>query len=259
MTTMAFTSVGESGITNLKIGAKWKELSAKTTNYQEARKTRQKALQDQEQGRLPNDLAKLRFEKAAELWLIDREKFVAPKTHRIDRERLVPLKAEFGHLRLCDIAEDSVRAYQIKRSGKVSPRTVNLETKVLRMMLRNAKVWARIADGFRPLPENRTGPGRALSPEQERKLFEIACSKPGWKVAYCVALIASNTSARGCELKGLRLRDVDLIEKVLRICRQNTKTDAGVRVVPLNESALWACARLLERAERSAVESPITS
>src|SRR5580658_3168648 len=78
----------------LKIGAKWKELSAKTTNYQEARKARQKALQDQEQGRLPNDLAKLRFEKAAELWLIDREKFVAPKTHRIDRERLVPLKAE---------------------------------------------------------------------------------------------------------------------------------------------------------------------
>src|ERR1035438_1557975 len=74
----------------LKIGGKWKEVSTKTTNYKEARKIRQDALQAQEEGRLPNDFAKLRFEKASELWLAERAQLVARKTHRIDKERMVP-------------------------------------------------------------------------------------------------------------------------------------------------------------------------
>jgi hypothetical protein len=65
-----------------------------------------------------------------------------------------------------------VRAYQTKRAAKVSPRTVNLETKVLRLILRRARLWARIADDFKSLREDKRGPGRALSTEQERKLFE---------------------------------------------------------------------------------------
>ena len=36
---------------------------------------------------------------------------------------------------------------------------------------------------------------------------------------------------------------------VLRIQRQNTKSDAGARDVALNEFALWALKRLLKRAE----------
>jgi len=234
----------------LKIGGKWKEVSTKTTAYSTARKIRQDALQAQEEGRLPTDFAKLKFEKASELWLAERAQLVATKTHRIDKERLVPLKAEFAGKRLCDISSDMVRAYQVKRTNKVGHRTVNLETKVLRMILRQARLWARIADDFKPLPENKQGPGRALTPEQERKLFEIAATRPGWQVAYWAALLASNTTARGGELKGLRIGDVDLIEKTLRIRRVSTKTDAGARIVPLNESALWACARLLERARK---------
>ena len=36
----------------LKIAGRWKEISTKTTNYQKARKTRQDAVQAQEQGQL---------------------------------------------------------------------------------------------------------------------------------------------------------------------------------------------------------------
>lgn len=232
----------------LKIGAKWKEVSTKQTNYKEAKKVRQQALTDQEQGRLPNDFAKLRFEKATELWLTERKQLVAPKTHRIEKERLVPLTAAFGGSRLCDITSDMIRAYQVKRTAKVGPRTINLETKVLRMVLRNAKLWARIADDFKALRENKRGPGRALTAEQEKTLFEVAASREGWQVAYRAALVASNTTARGGELKGLRISDVNLLEKTLTIQRLSTKTDAGARVIPLNETAMWACARLLERA-----------
>jgi integrase len=240
----------------LKIAGKWTEVSTKTTNYRDARKIRHDALQAQEDGRLPTDFAKLKFEKASETWLEERKPVVAPKTYRIDRERLVSLKASFTGRRLCDITTDMVRAFQSKRATKVSPRTVNLETKVVRMILRRGRLWARIADEFRPLPENKRGPGRALSPEQERKLFEVASSRPGWTVAYYAALLANNTTARGGELKGLRIGDVDLMERTLCIQRVSTKTDAGARVVPLNDVALWACARLKERAERLGASDP---
>jgi integrase len=240
----------------LKIAGKWKEVSTKTTSYKEARKVRHEALQAQEEGRLPTDFAKLRFDRASAMWLEERTPMVAPKTHRIDRERLVALKAVFAGSRLCDITSDMVRSYQAKRAAKVSPRTANLETKVLRMILRRGRLWARIADDFRPLPENKQGPGKALTPEEERRLFDAAASRPGWSVVYYAALLAGNTTARGGELKGLRIGDLNLIEKTIRIQRASTKTDAGARIIPLNETAMWACARLLERAEKLGASEP---
>jgi len=116
------------------------------------------------------------------------------------------------------------------------------------MILRSAKLWARLADDYRPLPENRRGPGRALSPEQERRLFQVAATKPEWDAAYYAALIAANTTTRGCELKGLRLADLDLISRTISVRRSATKTEAGCRVIPLNETATLALVRLLERA-----------
>jgi integrase len=240
----------------LKVGGKWKEFSTHKTNYQEARKVRQKALQDQEQGRLPTDLAKCRFEKASGEWLDGRKKLIASKTYRIDKERMKPLLAYFGGMRLCDITSDAVRAYQLSRAGKVSPRTVNLETKVLRMVLRTGRLWSRISDDFKPLPENKQGPGRALTEEQEKRLFQTAASKTEWQVAYYASTLAANTTARGCEIKGLQLRDVDLLNKTMTIRRASTKTDAGARIIPLNSTACWAVARLLERANKIGSTQP---
>src|SRR5439155_22376544 len=134
------------------------------------------------------------------------------------------------------------------RVGKVSNRTVNLEIKVVRMILRNAKLWSRVADDVRPLPENKGGPGRALLLAEEQRLFEVAASNADWEVAYYDGILAANTTARGCEIKGLRLADIDLIGRKMTIRRSSTKTDAGCRVVPLNRAAAWALARLLERA-----------
>jgi integrase len=240
----------------LKIAGRWKEYSTHTDNYQKARKVRQLAIQDQEAARLPSDLAKWRFEKASAEWLEGRKNLVAPKTHRIDKERMKPLLAFFGGQRLCDITADAVRAYQLRRAGSVGPRTVNLETKVLRMVLRTSRLWSRIAEDFKPLPENKQGPGRALSEEQEKALFQIAASKTQWEVAYYAATLATNTTARGGEIKGLRLQDVDLLNKTLTIRRASTKTDAGARIIPLNEMACWAVTRLLERAKKVGSTEP---
>lgn len=52
---------------------------------------------------------------------------------------------------------------------------------------------------------------------------------------------------RGVEIKNLRIGDVNLIDREVSIKR--SKTDTGVRRIPLNEGAMWAFARLFERAQ----------
>lgn len=240
----------------LKIAGKWKEISTHTKSYQEARRLRQQAVQDQEAGRLPTDMAKWPFEKAATNWLAGREPLISAKSFRTERERLVPLLRAFSGRKLTDITIDDNRGYQVTRSKVVGPKTINLDCAVLRMILRAAKLWARVADDFKPLPRPRRGPGRALSQEQEKRLFDTASSKHDWQVAYCAALIAANTTARSCEVRGLRLGDVDLLERTMRVRRTTTKTDAGCRVVPLNEASTWALARLLERAQLLGAVAP---
>jgi integrase len=232
----------------MKVAGRWKEISTRTTSYQGAKQIRDTALQAQREGRLPTDMSNWPLEKAAKEWLAGRTRLVAPQTARIDRERLVPLVRALGSQRLSQITARDISGYQLRRMTTVSPRTVNLETKVLRMILRSAKSWSHLADDYKALREDKRGPGRALSPEEERRLFEVASSNPNWSVAYYAALLAANTTARGCEIKGLRLNDVDLEARSMTIRRTSTKTDAGCRIVPLNTSATWALARLLERA-----------
>jgi integrase len=55
---------------------------------------------------------------------------------------------------------------------------------------------------------------------------------------------------RGCELKGLHWRDVNLFEKILVIRRTSTKMDAGARVIPLNRNAILALSELWDRAAK---------
>ena len=54
------------------------------------------------------------------------------------------------------------------------------------------------------------------------------------------------TTMRGCELKGLRWRQVDFIQRTITVRRTTTKTDAGERVIPLNHDAWTAILELRE-------------
>ena len=243
----------------LKVDGRWKEYSTRTTSYEEARIEKAKAERAQEEGRLPTDMAKWPFERAAEEWLAGRSKMVAIRTLQIDKERLVPLRKAFAGRRLEEIVVNGgrvIRSYQLRRTEQVGNRTINLETKVLRMILRSAKLWSRVAEDYQALPEDKRGPGRALTPDAEQRLWNAAMSNPNWLVAYCAALVANNTTARGCEIKGLRICDVDLAFQVIRIRRASTKTNAGCRDVPLNETAMWALARLLARASLLGATAP---
>lgn len=234
--------------TRVKIAGKWKELSLGTRNYNEARRKRQEKVDEFEERQKLPDLATLPFQKASELWLGERLKLVSTGTYKIEKQRLAPLVEKLGNLRLIDITYQHLRAYQLTRIEQVSPRTCNLELKVVRQLLKTARLWSRISDDIKPLKENSRGPGRALTPEQEEKLFACAQKSLYLSAAFYAGIVAANTTMRGCELKGLQLRDVDLTNRTLSIRRNSTKTDAGCRLIPLNNAAVWALTKLLERA-----------
>ena len=118
------------------------------------------------------------------MWLKERFKLVAPNTYRIDKERLKPLQEKFGAKKLCQITAQDLRAYQLVRIEKVGSGTVNLELKVLRQLLQTARCWSQLADDYKPLKENHQGPGKALTSEEETRLFKIAMADPNASAAY---------------------------------------------------------------------------
>ena len=230
----------------LTIDGERRFFSTKTTNYQQGRQVRSKAEKAQEAGELPNDLSKWPFEKLLAHVREQRKLHLAENTIRLEKERSVQLLKHFTGTRVSKIDATAIRHYQQARSKAVSSRTINLEIKVLRHVLEPAKTWAAIAPDYKRLPEDRRGPGRAIEEAQERLLFDTARSKPGWDAAFYAAMVAANTTCRSVEVKNLHISDLNLVDRELRVAR--AKTDAGVRGIPLNDAAMWACARLLERA-----------
>ena len=131
--------------------------------------------------------------------------------------------------------------------------TLNAELGILRRILKRAKLWARVADDVRPLREP-SSIGRALTQKEQQRLLQTAVMRPEWETAYLAAILGLNTTARGCELKGLQWADVDLFCKTLTI--RESKTTAGERIVPLTSVACSALTRLRARAESFCAVEP---
>jgi integrase len=86
-----------------------------------------------------------------------------------------------------------------------------------------------------------------LTEEDKTRLLQTAVKRPEWETAYLAAILCLNTTARGCELKGLQWMDVNLLDRTITVRR--SKTAAGVRAIPLTDVACSALARLRIRAE----------
>jgi integrase len=151
-----------------------------------------------------------------------------------------------------------IRRYQARRRETVGPKTVNNELLVLIGVLKQAKLWKRLEEEYKPLPIPKQGPGKALIPDEGQHLIATARKRPAWDVALCATLLAYSSGCRSWEIKSLKFKDLMMGSDpaVLRIRRQNTKSDAGARDVALNELALWALKRLLKRAELLGATEP---
>ena len=131
------------------------------------------------------------------------------------------------------ITPADVLAYIRKRKAEnIANATINRELDIIRGVLKKAKRWHLFSDEIKPLPV-REKIGRALTFEEKMRLLVMASSRPDWLAAYCAAVLAFNTTARGCELK-VSVRGI----QAARICNAERESNyrgeldqaAGVRL-----------------------------
>ncbi len=222
--------------------------SLDTTDYREALRIEKKLIGEARAGKLSakrNETARLPFGEAAEQFLRDRTPHLAPKSVSTERERSKAVNRTFGDTPVCRITPESVLAYvRERKAGGISNATVNRELDVIRGVLKKAKRWHLFADEIRPLPV-RQNVGRALAYDEKLRLLKIAASRPEWQTAAWAATLALNTTMRGCEIKQLCWRDIDLMERAVTV--RKSKTEAGERVIPLNGDAWNAIVSLYRR------------
>ncbi len=246
---MALYKRGKTWHTDFSVDGQRFRQSLDTTDWREAQSLERDLIASAKEGKLTQagqGFAKLNMTEALERYLADRTARVQPRSARSESDHAKPLREYFGCLPIARIDIDRILAYVRQRKARgLSNVTMNMELGILRRVLKRAKRWHLFADEVPRLPERRDI-GRALQPDEKLRLLKVAQSKPEWETAYLASLLALNTTMRGCEVKQLRWRDVDLMDHSLVIRR--SKTRAGERVIPLNASAYNAVMRLRERA-----------
>jgi len=104
------------------------------------------------------------------------------------------------------------------------------------------------------LPTITSEPREMLTAAEKQHLFETAASKPEWQTAYCAALLTANTSMRPKELMRLLWSDLDPFSRLITVRR--SKTEAGKRVIPLNDEAWSAIAAMKKRDDALGAYAP---
>jgi integrase len=248
---MALYKRGKTWHTDFTVNGERFRQSLETTDWREAQSKEKELIGQASAGKLAptsQQFSKLTFTQALERYLEDRAAHVQPRSKRSESDHAKPIREYFASLPVARIDADSILAYIRHRKAKgLSNTTVNMEIGILRRILKRAKRWHFVADEIPHLPERRDI-GRALQPEEKLHLLRLANSKPEWETAYLASVLALNTTMRGCEIKQLRWRDIDLMDRSLVIRR--SKTLAGERVIPLNTHAYNAIMRLRERSQK---------
>jgi len=147
-----------------------------------------------------------------------------------------------------------------------APQTINVTISVLRLLLKHARLWNRISEDYKPIRNIKPPVGRALSQEEQKKLFETAALwksdapltrkgrdgktyqiTPSWQYAHAAAILAAYCGMRACEIKGLQWKDVNFAAGTLEI--RQSKTPGGWRTPTLNAVCSDALAGLYETAQ----------
>jgi integrase len=180
------------------------------------------------------------FSVAAKAWLAENAHW-SESTREIYTSKLVHLGPCFGKLLLSDISASDISRYQRQRQReKASGRQINMETAVVRMILRQHRLWHLIEPDFRPMRENEEI-GRALTDDEVFSLL-AAAKKSRSRSLYPALVLLINTGMRVSELRHMRWRQVDMIERTVTV--GNSKTEGGKgRLIPLNQEAFTVIAK----------------
>ncbi len=106
--------------------------------------------------------------------------------------------------------------------------------------MKRVGLWEEIGPHYEPMPLPKETRGRALSPEERVKLFEAAQTSTNWQAAFLFAMLSINTTAGPKEIATLRLKDVDLDNRLIIVQPGGAKNVHRIRPIPLNEEAFKA-------------------
>ncbi len=223
------------------------------------------------------NFSELTLAEARRFWLLRRAQSssLQSRTHERDTAYLDALDKFFGHLRLREITPGHIRAYQFarqaneisiggetvkpwKRGAKAS--TINHEISLLGRILHHCRLWQRIKPYYFPLAVPGWSPRKILSDDDEEVFFARAAADKDCALAYWTAAITTNTSASGCELRGLRLKHIFLraageISEIY-IPEDAAKNDCRPRKIALNSIARWAVEQCYRRAHQLGSTEP---
>jgi integrase len=190
----------------------------------------------------------LPFRRASELWLEQHRRYIKPNTLRSYVFAVKVLNDYFGDLIVRKIHIGHVRQYQQDRAHRAGAYRINGELSCFAMVLKEAKCWKPIEELYRPMPVPKRRAGHSISADEERRLREIAFSRPKWRLAgHCMMVMLSTTMGFG-ELRNVRRRDVDLHRRCVEV-REGAKNDYRDRTIPLNSAALESMSWLIDRWE----------
>ena len=206
-------------------------------------------------------LAQLKFSEAGPAWLDSRVK-IGPRTRADYKQYIAALAKFFGEMQLSDIDIRHVREYQNQRQQAIEgkwegagPVRINHELCALILVLKRANLWGKFEGIYEALAVPSWKPPRAITNEEEQRLYQVANSRPEWKMLYAYTVFANNTGLRGCEMRALRLADIDLIAGTVSICR-TLKTKRSLRKIPLVPAAKWAAENLMAIASSKGAALP---
>jgi integrase len=249
---MALYKRGKAWHTDFAVNGQRFRQSLETTDWREAQAKEKRLIAQASEGKVSfstQQFARLPFAEALERHLRDRAVRVCHRSHVTESAHSKPLLEHFGATLLARIVAgpEPILSYIRKRKeAGISNTTVNMEIGILRRVLKRAKLWHLVEADVKRLPE-RHDIGRAIPADAKMRLLRVAASRPEWETAYLASVLAFNTTMRGCEIRGLRWQDVDLMSHTVVIRR--AKTEAGDRVIPLNQDAMEVALRLRERAQ----------
>ena len=240
---------GEVYYANTRVGSVRLRDCLNTENWQEALRRQKELVEKVEAGQITavsstnHEWLKYTLSQALDILIEERKKEKkSERTLQCDRERAKQIKDHtIASQKVHRLTAEMITEYQAARDKEgVGGRTINMEVTLIRLVLKKARRWARIADGVKNRPENRDVIARVLTQDEKHRLFEIAASKEDWYRALYAAVIAVNTTGRKIEVLRSQLRDVDFFRKVWTI--PQSKTRAGISVESI--STKRRCTRL---------------
>jgi integrase len=242
---MALVKRGKTWHTHFFVDGQRFRQSLATSDWREAQAREKELIAQAAQGHLNAShigFAKLPFSQAADGYFRERRLELQESSQRKERQLLVKPRKFFKQRSISKITSDDVLRFREWRSENGGgPAVINMETGVIRRILKRAKRWHLLGTDIRPLKEPRSV-GRALTSEEKLLLLRIAGWNEDWRRAEAAMSLALCTTMRGCEIKHLQWRDVDFLNRSVSI--RTSKTEAGQRLIPVNDEAYEVLIRL---------------